>query len=53
MIFLSYMQLWQPFNLVEWNQLCSFGRGHNEEHFCEIVLSLFVLILNVPVNIFS
>ena len=25
---------------VEPNGLCNFGRGHYEEHFCEIVLNL-------------
>ena len=28
------------FCLAEWNHLCNFGRGHYEEHFCEIILNL-------------
>ena len=36
---ISYLHLWQPFCLVEWNHLCNFGRGHYEEHFCEIILT--------------
>ena len=27
-------------SLVDLHHLCSFGRGHNEEHFCEIILNL-------------
>ena len=37
---ISYLELWQPFCLSEWNQLCNFGRGHCEEQFCEIILNL-------------
>ena len=29
---ISYLYLWWPFCLVEWNHLCNFGR-----EFCEIV----------------
>ena len=25
---------------MEHNNLCNFGRGHYEEHFCEIILNL-------------
>ena len=32
--------IWQPFQCsVVWNNLCNFGRGHYEEHFCEIILT--------------
>ena len=37
---ISYLELWQPFCLSEWNHLCNFGKGHYEEHFCEIILNL-------------
>ena len=37
---ISYLELWQPFCSVEWNQLCNFGRGCYEEQFCEIILNL-------------
>ena len=36
----SYLGLWQPFCSVERNHLCNFGRGYNEEQFCEIILIL-------------
>ena len=36
---ISYLKLWQPL-LAEQNHLCNFGRGHHEEHFCEIILNL-------------
>ena len=28
-----YLELWRPFCLAEWNQLCNYTRGPNEEHF--------------------
>ena len=28
-----------PFS-AEQNHLCNFGKGHHEEHFCEIILNL-------------
>ena len=37
---ISYLELWQPFYSREENHLCNFGRGHYEEHFCEIILNL-------------
>ena len=37
---ISYLELWQPFCLVEQNHLCSYGRRHHEEQFCEIILNL-------------
>ena len=36
----SYMNIWQPFCSAECNHLCNFGRGYNEERFCEIILNL-------------
>ena len=33
---ISYLQLWPPYCSAEWSHLCNFGRGHYEEHFCEI-----------------
>ena len=35
-----YLKLWQLHSLVEQNHLCNFGRRHNEEQFCEIILNL-------------
>ena len=35
-----YLQLWQPLCLPKRNQLCNFGKGPYEEHFCEIILNL-------------
>ena len=35
-----YLELWQPFCSIEWNHLCSFGRGYYKEIFCEIILNL-------------
>ena len=35
-----YPQLWWPFCLAELNHLCEFGRGHYEEHLCDITLNL-------------
>ena len=37
---ISYLKLWQPIFLVEWNHLCNFGRRHHEDQFCEIILNL-------------
>ena len=37
---ISYLELWQPFCLPERNYLCNFGRGYQEEQFCEIILNL-------------
>ena len=37
---ISYPELWQPLCSVEQNQLCSFGPGLYEEHFCKIILNL-------------
>ena len=39
---ISYLQLWWPFSLAEWNHLCNFSRDYYEEHFCEIILNLEV-----------
>ena len=39
----SYLEIWQPFCSVEGtllNHLCNFGRGHHEEHLCDIILNL-------------
>ena len=37
---ISYLELWQPLCLVEWNHLCNFGRRHHEDQFWEIILNL-------------
>ena len=37
---ISYLDIWQPFCLVERNHLCNFGRGYYEEQFFEIILNL-------------
>ena len=37
---ISYLELWRPFCNVEHNYLCNFGRGYQEEKFCEIILNL-------------
>ena len=34
---ISYLELWQPSCLTEWNKLGNFDRGHFEEHFEEVV----------------
>ena len=36
----SYLELWWPFYSAERNHLCNFGRGHQEEQFCEIIFNL-------------
>ena len=37
---ISYLELWQPFSIAEWDHLCNFGRGYHEEQSCEIILNL-------------
>ena len=37
---ISYLKLWRPFCSAEQNHLCNFGRGYQEEQFCEIILNL-------------
>ena len=37
---ISYLKLWQPFCSVERNHLYNFGKGYQEEQFCEIILNL-------------
>ena len=38
---ISYLELWQPLCLTEWNHLCNFDlRRYHEEQFCEIILNL-------------
>ena len=37
---ISYLELWGPFCSAGWNHLCNFGRGYQEEQFCEIILNL-------------
>ena len=37
---ISYLELWWPFCYEARNHLCNFGRGYQEEQFCEIILSL-------------
>ena len=36
----SYLELWSPFLSAEWNHLYNFGRGYQEQQFCEIILNL-------------
>ena len=38
---ISYLELWWPFCSAERNHLCNFGRGYQEEQFCEIILNLY------------
>ena len=35
---ISYLELWRPFCSMERDHLCNFGRGYQEEEFCEIIL---------------
>ena len=37
---ISYLELWRLFCYAERNHLCNFGRGYQEEQFCEIILNL-------------
>ena len=37
---ISYLEVWQPPCSVTQNHLWNFGRMHNEEKFCEIILNL-------------
>ena len=37
---ISYLELWWPFCSAERNHLCNYGRGYQEEQFCEMVLNL-------------
>ena len=37
---ISYLEPWHPFCSEERNHLCNFGRGCQEEQFCEIILNL-------------
>ena len=37
---ISYLELWWPFCSAEWNRLCNFGGGYQEEQFCKIILIL-------------
>ena len=37
---ISYLELWWPFCSAEQNHLFNFGRGYQEEQFCEIILNL-------------
>ena len=37
---IPYLELWHPFCSGERNHLCNFGRGYQEEQFCEIILNL-------------
>ena len=36
----SYLELWRNFCSSERNHLCNFGRGYQEEQFCEFILNL-------------
>ena len=38
--YISYQALWWPLCSAERNHMCSFGRRHHEEQFCEIILNL-------------
>ena len=37
---ISYLELSQPLCSAEHNHLCNFGKGYQEEQFCEIILNL-------------
>ena len=37
---ISYLEPWQPCCSAEPNHLCNFGKGYQEEQFCEIILNL-------------
>ena len=37
---ISHLELWQPFCSAKLNHLCNFGRGYQEEQFCEIILNM-------------
>ena len=37
---LCYLEFWWCFCSAEQNNLCTFGRGHYEEKFCEIIMIL-------------
>ena len=37
---ISYLELWWPFCSAELNHLYNFGRGYQEEQFCEVILNL-------------
>ena len=37
---ISNLELWQPFCSEEHNHFSNFGKGYNEEEFCEIILNL-------------
>ena len=37
---IDYLELWQPLCSVDWKHLCNFGRRHQEEQSCEIILNL-------------
>ena len=37
---ISYQEQWQPFCSVERNHLGNFGRGYQEEQFCENIMNL-------------
>ena len=37
---ISYLELLGPFCNAEQNHSCNFGRGYQEEQFCEIILNL-------------
>ena len=37
---ISYLDIWQPSCSAEHNHLCNFGRGYQEEQFCEIIFNL-------------
>ena len=36
---ISYLVVWRLLCSVERKHLCHFGKGHYEEHFCEIILN--------------
>ena len=37
---ISYLEFRRPFCYAELDHLCNFGRGYQEEQFCEIILNL-------------
>ena len=42
---ISNLELWRPFCSAERNHLSNFGRGYQEEQFCEIILNLDQIFL--------
>ena len=50
---ISYLELWWLPCSAEQNNLCKFGRGNHEKHFCKIILNLDKLCCDVVKRHFS